>query len=66
MPLCASAYVGIDVLRKFTFYFVCLKIWNREVLFLWWTVDWNTELRKAIHGGRYLRVRHSVSGILEF
>jgi hypothetical protein len=31
--------VGIDVLRKVTFYFVCLKIWYREVLFLWQTVN---------------------------
>jgi len=30
----------------------------------WQTVDLDTELREAIHGGRYLIVRYSVSGII--
>ena len=64
--MCAYAYVSINVFRQIKFCFVVLNIWHGEMRFLWWAVDWDTELREVIHGGRYLRLRCSVSGILEF
>ena len=54
--MCAYVYVDISVFRQVKFCFVSLNIWYREVPFLWWTVDLDTEMRKAMHSGGYLRL----------